>query len=90
VADSFLHQRPDRPGRVDRHRKLALESRSEHAATADLPGTVMASGALLALLYPLVDPALLRRRSGVGGLFVTVLFFAGTDYTLVPCLPDRW
>jgi EmrB/QacA subfamily drug resistance transporter len=32
---------------------------------------------------PLVDPALLRHRGALGGLLVSVLFFAGTAYTLV-------
>ncbi|WP_433129074.1 MFS transporter [Micromonospora sp. CA-240977] len=103
---------------------LARESRAEHAATTDLPGTAIATAALLALLYPLVegrelnwpwwtialmaacplllwlftryeraaaargetpliDPALLRHRGAIGGLLVSVLFFAGTAYTLV-------
>jgi EmrB/QacA subfamily drug resistance transporter len=32
---------------------------------------------------PLIDPALLRHRGALGGLLVSVLFFAGTAYTLV-------
>ena len=32
---------------------------------------------------PLVAPALLRHRGALGGLLVSVLFFAGTAYTLV-------
>jgi MFS family permease len=34
---------------------LARESRVEHAASADLPGTVIVTAGLLALLYPLVE-----------------------------------
>ncbi|MEV5751009.1 MFS transporter [Actinoallomurus sp. NPDC052308] len=103
---------------------LCRDSRSEHAAGIDVPGTLLATTGLLALLYPLVegralgwpwwvfammaacpptlwlfvryertvvarrggaliDPAILRERSVVGGLTVAVLFFAGAAYPVV-------
>jgi len=103
---------------------LCRESKAEQAATTDLGGLGIATAALLALLYPLVegrtlgwpwwtfalmaacplllwafvryertvvarghtaliDPQLLRQRAAVGGLLVSVLFFAGAAYTIV-------